>query len=94
MPKHKTRSGARTTKRMFDETPDTSRLGEYSNRAKTEYAIDRKHLEDCITQTYNQLQARKMALALFRRLCDQLHALGFSKRAINAAYRNIEREDN
>jgi len=36
-----------TIKRMVDTDPDTSYLGEYSNRAKTDYAIDRKHTEDC-----------------------------------------------
>ena len=36
-----------TVKRMFDESPDTSFLGEYSNSPKTEYAIDRAHSEDC-----------------------------------------------
>jgi hypothetical protein len=36
-----------TIKRMTDENPDTSYLGEYSDRAKTDYAIDRAHAEDC-----------------------------------------------
>jgi len=36
-----------TVRRMIDESPDTSWLGEYSNRPKTEYAIDRAHSEDC-----------------------------------------------
>ena|ERR1041385_7004059 len=37
-----------TIRRMIDDSPDTSSyLGEYSNRPKTEYAIDRAHLEDC-----------------------------------------------
>lgn len=36
-----------TIKRMVDESPDTSWLGEYGNRAETEYAIDRRHSEDC-----------------------------------------------
>jgi hypothetical protein len=36
-----------TIKRMTDTDPDTSYLGEYSDRAKSEYAIDRKHAEDC-----------------------------------------------
>jgi len=30
-----------TVKRMFDESPDTSYMGKYSDRAETEYAIDR-----------------------------------------------------
>jgi hypothetical protein len=36
-----------TVRRMIDESPDASWLGEYSNRPKTEYAIDRAHAEDC-----------------------------------------------
>ena len=36
-----------TIKRMTDESPDTSWLGEYSNTAETEYAIDRRHSIDC-----------------------------------------------
>jgi len=36
-----------TIKRMTDSDPDTSYLGEYSNRAETDYAIDRKHSADC-----------------------------------------------
>src|SRR6266704_684232 len=36
-----------TLKRMIDDSPDTSCSGEYSNTAKTEYAIDRTHSADC-----------------------------------------------
>ena len=35
-----------TIKRMIDESPDTSFLGEYSNSPDTEYAIDRQKLGD------------------------------------------------
>lgn len=42
-----------TIKRMLDESPDTSWLGEYSDRAKSNYTIDRKHTHDCASQTYN-----------------------------------------
>ena len=34
-------------KRMVDESPDTSWLGEYSNRATNEFSIDREHDADC-----------------------------------------------
>jgi hypothetical protein len=43
-------------KRMADTDPDTSYLGEYSNSAKTDYAIDRKHSEDCQSQEYNHTE--------------------------------------
>jgi len=33
--------------RQVDECPDTSYLGEYSNRATSDYSIDRRHSEDC-----------------------------------------------
>ena len=43
-----------TIKRMVDESPDTSWLGEYSNTAETDYAIDRAHDVDCPQQTFNK----------------------------------------
>lgn len=36
-----------TVKRMYDESPDTSWLGEYSDRRTSPYSIDRAHAEDC-----------------------------------------------
>jgi len=42
-----------TIKRIADSDPDTSYLGEYSNRAETDYAIDRKHSTDCQSQEAN-----------------------------------------
>ena len=42
-----------TIKRMVDESPDTSWLGEYSDHAESEFTIDRKHALDCASQTYN-----------------------------------------
>jgi len=46
-----------TVKRMVDTDPDTSYLGEYSNDAETEYAIDRKHSQDCQNLEENHRQA-------------------------------------
>lgn len=37
-----------TVKRMVDDSPDTSWLGEYSNQPTSEFSIDRAHSEDCI----------------------------------------------
>ena len=45
-----------TVRRMIDESPDTSWLGEYSNRPKTEYAIDRAHAADCASLEANHFQ--------------------------------------
>ena len=42
-----------TIKRMVDESPDTSWLGEYADRPTSEYSIDREHGLDCPQQTYN-----------------------------------------
>jgi len=36
-----------TIRRMTDTDPDTSHLGEYSDRPKTDYAIDRRHSLEC-----------------------------------------------
>jgi hypothetical protein len=51
--KNMKRIAAITIKRMTDTDPDTSYLGEYSNDAETDYAIDRKHAEDCQSQEFN-----------------------------------------
>jgi hypothetical protein len=40
-----------TIRRIIDESPDTSHLGEYSNRPANEFAIDRAHSEDCASLT-------------------------------------------
>jgi len=45
-----------TVKRMIDTDPDTSWLGEYSDRQKSEFAIDRAHSEDCILQDHIQCE--------------------------------------
>lgn len=39
--------------REVDTDPDTSYLGEYSNRATSPYSIDRAHSEDCASVTYD-----------------------------------------
>lgn len=47
-------------KRMDDNSPDTSWLGEYSDQAKTEFAIDRAHSEDCASKNqagYDKLES-------------------------------------
>jgi hypothetical protein len=43
--------------RMIDESPDTSWLGEYSNRPKGDYSIDRAHEENCATQHTDEANA-------------------------------------
>lgn len=41
-------------KRMVDDSPDTSWLGEYANSPTSEFSIDRKHALDCQAQPFNQ----------------------------------------
>jgi len=43
-----------TVKRMCDESPDTSWLGEYANDPTSEFSIDRAHDLECPRQTYNR----------------------------------------
>jgi hypothetical protein len=40
-----------TIKRLADESPDTSYLGEYSNAATSDFSIDREHSLDCPINT-------------------------------------------
>lgn len=41
-------------KRMYDESPDTSWLGEYGSHIDSPYTIDRKHATDCPAQEFNR----------------------------------------
>ncbi len=44
-----------TLKRMIDDSPDTSMLGEYSSRMESDYySIDRAHSLDCIENDTRQ----------------------------------------
>lgn len=46
-----------TIKRMVDESPDTSWLGEYASSSDSEFSIDRAHDLDCPQQRYNKPDA-------------------------------------
>lgn len=46
-----------TIKRMYDESPDTSWLGEYANSPDSEFSIDRAHSEDCQSVSLDAKQA-------------------------------------
>ena len=54
-----------TVKRMVDTDPDTSYLGKYSNDAETEYAIDRKHSQDCHSVQEHRKDGRLMQSKTF-----------------------------
>jgi hypothetical protein len=45
--------------RRVDDCPDTSHLGEYSNRATSEFSIDRSHSEDCASQKQETRDAKE-----------------------------------
>jgi hypothetical protein len=47
-----------TIKRMVDDSPDTSWLGEYAKSPNSEFSIDRAHSEDCIEN--DSLQKEKL----------------------------------
>jgi len=57
-----------------DESPDTSHLGEYSNRATSQFSIDRAHAEDCAIQNPLSIQAAN-TLAHARGTVAELQAL-------------------
>lgn len=62
-----------TLKRMVDDSPDTSWLGEYSNRSTSEFSIDRAHSEDCIENDSIQkdkLERIESAIENDRPLCE------------------------
>jgi hypothetical protein len=48
-----------TIKRVLNENPDTSWLGEYSNKRTSDYSIDRRHSEDCDSQRDLTAKARQ-----------------------------------
>jgi hypothetical protein len=60
-----------TIRRMIDENPDTSWLGEYSNSAETEYAIDRKHSLDCAINNPVSTEAKDK----LERIADYINSL-------------------
>jgi hypothetical protein len=61
-----------TVRRMIDESPDTSWLGEYSNRPKTEYAIDRAHADDCAS-VRQDIEEAKATLEHVQQTIGDLH---------------------
>lgn len=63
-----------TIKRMIDDSPDTSWLGEYAQRPTSEFSIDRAHSEDCIEN--DSIQKEKLerianAIESDRPICEE-----------------------
>jgi hypothetical protein len=56
--------------KRVDECPDTSYLGEYSNTAESEYAIDRYHSEDCQSVS----ETAKQAIEKLERIIQYLNS--------------------
>lgn len=86
MPKSKTHS--KHVKRIYavvvrthvDDCPDTSYLGEYSNRPTSEFSIDRAHDLDCASQTYNpQTIEAKRILEHAQQTVGDLHNTVFAQ---------------
>src|SRR5258708_22234380 len=61
-----------TVRRMIDESPDTSWLGEYSNRPETEYAIDRAHAQDCASLNPRNDEGLERLDRIQSAICDNL----------------------
>jgi hypothetical protein len=61
-----------SVRKMFDDSPDTSWLGKYSNRPETEYAIDRAHSEDC-DSVRSEIQSAKETLEHIQQTIGDLH---------------------
>lgn len=51
-------------KRMYDESPDTSWLGEYGPRAESDYSIDREHATDCPQQSFNRKSSDRCMMVI------------------------------
>ncbi len=61
-----------TIRRMVDDSPDTSWLGEYSDRATSEFSIDRAHSEDCAS-VRPDVQNAKRTLEHVQQTVGELH---------------------
>ena len=59
-----------TIKRMVDTDPDTSWMGEYSNKRTSEFSIDREHAVGCAFQTYADVGKNDDKMETADRLCD------------------------
>jgi len=65
-----------TIKRTTDDSPDTSYLGEYSNRAESDYAIDREHSLDCQSVEHNHAETVETLERVLQYLDSQRTAEG------------------
>lgn len=57
-----------TIKRMIDDSPDTSYLGEYSSNRTSEFSIDRRHSQDCMSIEWNHKTAVDMLGRIIARI--------------------------
>lgn len=64
------------TERMINTDPDTSWLGEYSDRKTSEFSIDRAHDEDCQTQSELAQQAVEQLERILAYLSARSHEIG------------------
>jgi hypothetical protein len=62
-------------KRMFDDSPDTSYMGEYSNTRASEFSIDRAHAEDCASVREDIKQAKQTLEHVQQTIGDIHHSI-------------------
>lgn len=84
-----------TIKRMYDESPDTSWLGEYSDKCKSEFSIDRAHAEDCAENSPEVKQASEMLERAMQTVADIQTTVDYDSdetewEALEDAYRQLE----
>src|ERR1700685_3568832 len=83
-----------TIRRIVDECPDTSHLGEYSNTRESDYSIDRAHSLECASVALNADKAQTM-LENARGTVAELQALELSSdtlewQALEDAYYQLD----
>ena len=81
-----------TIKRMLDDSPDTSYLGEYGNEAESEYSIDRAHFEDCNSVTGNGPKLDRIAACLEKLAQKEKNCFGDSPefKSLQEAYDELQ----
>jgi hypothetical protein len=61
-----------TVRRMIDDSPDSSYLGEYGNSPKSDYVIDRAHSEDCQSINPRNEEGLEWLDRIQSAICDNL----------------------
>jgi len=91
MSKNSKRILSLTIRRMPDECPDTSYLGNYANQPTSEYSIDRAHSQDCAS-VREDIRKAKTTLEHVQQTIGDLHILAQYNGALANAKLDVERE--